>query len=158
MATTISTLAAKLVLDTSQWIAGFVNAGRSARTFSSSITQSITTRFGAAATAAIGAATSISAVRGAMERIDRNAKLADRLGITNEAMQKLGLAAQLSGVDVETLHAAMIHMARTVGSGGQALDKRFFAIADSITKIKDPAQRAAKAFQIARQGCQVIKF
>lgn len=83
-----------------------------------------------------------------MQNVDRNAKLSDRLGVANEMMQRLGVAANASGADVETLAKAMLHMGREIGSGGKPLDKRLFDVADVIAQIKDPAQRSAAAVRI----------
>lgn len=155
----VGTLAAKLVLDTQLWTAGFGKAKATAASFTSRMATSVgatVTAIGtsllAAGTAAVATAVSVRTLAQSFETIDRQAKLADRLGITVGQTQKLALAADLAGTDVETLARAMLHMGRTMGSGGMSMDKRFFQVADSIAKIKDPAERAEKAFKAFGKG------
>ena len=152
MATTISTLAAKLVLDTGQWVAGFGKAGKVAQTFASQTVTGVARQAGAMATAIVGSVASVHALSKSFSNIDRQAKLADRLGLTNEAVQKLSLAADLAGTDVETLAHHMLNMGKNIGSGGMSLDKRFFAVADSIAKMEDPARRAKEAMRVFGKG------
>lgn len=155
----VGTLAAKLVLDTQLWTAGFGKAKATAASFTSRMATAvgarvtgIATSLATAGAAAVTTAVSVHTLAKSFETIDRQAKLADRLGITVGQTQKLALAADLAGTDVETLAKAMLHMGRTMGSGGMSMDKRFFQVADSIAKIKDPAERAEKAFKAFGKG------
>jgi hypothetical protein len=94
-----------------------------------------------------------------MERVDRQAKLSDRLGINMQATQKLALAANLAGTDMEVLQKAMLHMGKTIGSGGMPLDKRLFQVATAVSKIRDPAKRNASIEKIfGRQGREAINL
>ena len=125
---------------------------------------------GAAAgfTAVIGAATAAGValyafVKPAFEAIDANAKLADRLGITMEALSGLQHIANLSGVSTELLTASIQKMqinlsdaAMGIGSAKEAFaqlginaaalmriapEDQFAAIADALAKIPNNADR-----------------
>lgn len=162
----IGTLKASLILDDRGFVGGFNKAKTTASTATSSITGTIG-RFAATAgssmlaigTAAVASAASISTLKNSFDSIDRTAKLADRLDITYESMQKLSLAADLAGADSEKLAKSMLFMARTIGSGGKPLDQRFFEVADSIAKIEDPAVRAKEAMRIfGRDGLENLNL
>lgn len=140
----IGTLKASLILDNKGFLFGFQQAGKAVQKQTASI--------GALGKTALASVASVSALWESFSRVDRTAKLADRLGLTNEAMQKLRLAADLSGVDVNILAKAMLHMGRTIGSGGKPLDKRLFEVADAIAKIEDPAKRAERAIKVFGKG------
>lgn len=157
MAASVGTLKAFLTLDSKGFLGGFSQAAGGTKAFAGSIGGLIGSKLGAigAGLAAAGAsALSFGKVMHSMESIDRQAKLADRLGITNEAVQRLSLAADLAGTDVETLAQSMLKMGKNIGSGGMSLDKRFFQVADSIAKIADPAERAKRALQVFGGGAQ----
>lgn len=160
MAVTIASLAAKLSLDTKSFVAGFASASKTAKSFGASINTGLTnmvSNVGPAIAASVSLSSAIAAVSQSMQNIDRNAKLADRLGITYESMQKLSLAASLAGADVEVLAKGMLMMGKNIGSGGKALDVRFFEVADSIAAIEDPAERAKKAMEIfGRSGLEIL--
>lgn len=81
-------------------------------------------------------------------RIDATSKLATRLDLTYGSLQKLTFLAGDSGIPVENLAKAMEHMGRTIGSGGQGLDKQFADQAKRISAIRDPAMRGAEAYKI----------
>lgn len=115
---------------------------------------------GRAATALGGyltATTAVNQLGESMRNVDRQAKLSDRLGITNEMMQRLSVAAEASGSNVDDLAKAMLHMGRTIGSGGMPLDKRFFQVADAIAAIESPTIRSANAVRIfGKQGDELL--
>lgn len=101
----------------------------------------------------VGAKAAISGLGQSMEMIDRQAKLADRLGLSVAMVQKLSLAADLAGTDVELLATSILKMVqKTGGSGGVPLDKRLFQIANQIARIPDPSVRAARAFELFGKG------
>lgn len=160
MATTIATLAAKLTLDNRAFLAGFRQSMRASKSFGAAIGQgmaSAVTSMGAAIAASVSLAGAIGRVSQSMESIDRGAKLADRLGLSNEAMQRLTVIAKAGNVDVEVLSKAMLTMGRNIGTGGKTLDERFFDVADAIAAIKDPAERSAKAQKIfGKAGDELI--
>lgn len=113
----------------------------------------------AAAGAYVSVSTAIQQVAASMERVDRQAKLSDRLGIQMESTQRLHVAAQMSGTDIEVLAKAMLHMNKTVGSGGKTLDRRLFDVAKQINAISDPAKRAARQLEVfGKQGFELSEF
>lgn len=162
MATTIASLAAKLSLDNKAFLAGFKQSISASKTFAASIGTGITgavTSMGAGIAASISLAAAVGQVSQSMERVDRGAKLADRLGLSNEAMQRMSVIAKSGNVDVETLAKAMLTMGRNIGSGGKSLDQRFFDVADSIAAIKDPAERSKKAVEIfGKEGNELLNM
>src|SRR5258706_10101696 len=103
-------------------------------------------------------------VHGSLEAIDATGKLADRLGITTEAMVGLQHAAKLADVSNEELTGGLEKMLKNLSeaasAGGPAKDaleamglsarqlvniapdQAFEAIAQGLTEIQNPAQRA----------------
>src|SRR5690606_34764598 len=99
-----------------------------------------------------------------------SAKLADRLGLTTEALAGLNHAAELSGVSQESLSRSMEKMLNTIGeaAGGSktatvalgrlglsaeqmasmSADQQLAAIADGLNSVASPAERAAAAQDI----------
>lgn len=155
MAKSIGTLKASLILDTNQWLGGFAKAQNITKGFTGSIGSSVlgaAKSYGAMATAAISGALSIQSLGKSFTEVDRQAKLADRLGITVGEVQELSLAADLAGTDVEVLAKSMLKMGKNIGSDGIPLHKRLFQVADAIAKITDPAKRAAQAEKIFGKG------
>lgn len=130
--------------------------------------------FGTAA--ATAAATAIAALtKAGLANVDATSKLADRLGIATEQLERFRFAAQIGGSDAGALDKALERMVRSIGEAGQGLttplrgletlglkladleamspDQQFLTIADAISKIDDPIQRATASYQIfGRQG------
>lgn len=134
---------------------------------------------GAAIGAAGIAAGLVAITKSSMESIDATAKLADRLGLTTEALGGLQHAANLSGVDTSGLQSGLEKMqlklaaAKDGSSGAQAAfgklglsmdelsglgtEDSLKLIADRIMAIEDPAERARAAFQVfGKQGMTMI--
>lgn len=162
MAATIATLAAKLVLDNRAFLAGFRQSIGASKGFAASIgagMASAVSSIGATIAASLSLAAAMGKVSESMVSIDRQAKLADRLGLTNEAMQRMAVIAKTGNVDVEVLAKAMLTMGRNIGTGGKSLDERFFDVADAIAAIKDPAERSRKAMAIfGKEGNELINM
>lgn len=159
MAAGIGTLKAMLVLDTSQWGLAFAGASKVATGFgvgALSKAGGLVVGFGRQLLGAAVAATSVDlSVRGLGESMTHVASLsstAKRLGLTVETTQKLGIAADQTGVDLDRLSHFVLIMGKNIGSGGMSLDKRLFMVADQVNKIKDPAERAAVAFKVFGKG------
>jgi hypothetical protein len=144
----VGTLSAKLLLDSRGWTAGFATAGAAAKSFATTVASRVT----AAAAGIVSAGAAFRLLSRGMEQVDRQAKLADRLGITVGEVQKLSLAADLAGVDVELLAKSMLKMGKNIGSGGMPLDKRLFQVADAIAQIKDAGKRSERAEAIFGKG------
>jgi hypothetical protein len=125
---------------------------------------------------AVGGA--IIALRGltkeAFKTIDANAKLADALGISTQALAGFQLQAELSGASAEGLNNGIREMQRRLGEARAGLkaptdalaqlgltigdlsgdaERDFRTIADRIASIEDPTRRATAAYGIfGRQG------
>lgn len=157
--TSIANLKAMLTLDTSKWMSGFSSAGKTAQTFVGGLQSKLIpsmgglgAQLGTAAAGVLSVGAALGSLNAGMNQIDRHAKLADRLGITVEEVQKLSLAADLAGTDVELLAKSMLKMGKNIGSGGMTLDKRLFAVADSLAAIPDAGKRAKRAEEIFGKG------
>ncbi|HEY1068412.1 MAG TPA: phage tail tape measure protein, partial [Pirellulales bacterium] len=110
---------------------------------------------------------------------DSLAKASARTGIAVETLSELGYAADQSGASLETLEKGVQRMQRIVveaadGSAGAvdaldrlglsaqklaglAPDEQFRLIAERISKIKDPTQRAAAAMDVfGKSGTQLL--
>lgn len=162
MATTISTLAAKLILDNGKFIQGFKQSGKAAKGFDADLKVGMAAASKALGIASVGmaalaaeaaiAATIVGTLHARMVDLDKQAKTAKKLGLGFGEVQKLGIAARASGIDLDTLAKAMLKMGREIGTGRGSLSDRFLQVADDIAAIEDPAERSAKAIKIFGKG------
>jgi hypothetical protein len=129
--------------------------------------------------AALGAAIgSAMEIKGQFEAIDQLAKLSDRMGIATESFVGLQHAADLSGVSSEELTGGLEKMLKTLGDASdptstaaesiralgldaaalakQSPDEAFKSIAQNISEIQDPVQRAAAAMDIFGKAGQSL--
>jgi hypothetical protein len=129
---------------------------------------------GGAITSALGGALHLFAEVG-----DNLTNVSKRTGASVESLSSLGYAAEQSGVSAEELGHSFAHMSRTLAeaAGGsaeatKALDElglsvqqlqglkaedRFRVIGDRLSKVADPAQRAAAAMGIfGRAGAELL--
>ncbi len=106
-------------------------------------------------------------------------KMALRTGFSTEALSELGLAAELSGADLATLENGIRKMQKSIGDAGRGLstqvealqklgltydelsglspEKQFELIADRLSGIEDPTQRAAVAMDLfGRSGTKLL--
>jgi len=120
-------------------------------------------------------------VKQQMAAIDATAKLSDRLGIATEALVGLQHAAQISGVESETLNKSLEIFSRRlgevdmgVGQATYALDKlgldykmlidrspadAIGVVADQITLLKTQSEKAAAAnYLFGRSGQQLLNL
>lgn len=117
-------------------------------------------------------------VHGSLEAIDATGKLADRLGVTTEAMVGLQHAAKLADVSNEELTGGLEKMLKNLSeaatAGGPAADtfkamglnakqlasiapdQAFEQIAQGLTDIQNPAQRAQAAMDIFGKSGQSL--
>lgn len=116
---------------------------------------------------------------GAANAIDSTLKLSRSLGVSYEELRALQLAADLSGASSEQLATAFTRAQVTIAKAGQgskesvaalrtlglavddlagkSVTEQFAAIASAITRIQDPAQRAAAAVAIfGRSGAELL--
>jgi DNA-binding Xre family transcriptional regulator len=106
----------------------------------------------------------------AADNITEVTKLADNYGIATEKLAGLKLAADVTGVGMETLEKSFAHLAKSIGEGTVKnsemadafqslglsaedlskgpLDESFKAVIDKIGAIQNPIDRATAAFRI----------
>ena len=176
MAATVGELVVNLVARTAKFTKGMRDSGTRVSRF--------TTKVGAAAKkmAMFGASMAgIASVGGLavmikrnLELMDSTAKLADRIGITTEALTGLRHAAELTGAGTDTLDAGLTTMAKRLGEAARGAgaavpalkligleindiialspDQQFIAIAEAISKLPTATERAAAAANIFSKG------
>jgi hypothetical protein len=91
-------------------------------------------------------------------------KAAARTGLSVEALSELGFAAEQSGADLETLEVGIRSMQRAIASGlagpglaGMTPEEQFLTLAERISRVEDPTQRAALAMQVfGKSGQRLI--
>ncbi len=135
-------------------------------------------KFGAVMSAvALGAAVLLA--RAGLKNVDVTSKLADRLGIATEQLERFRFAAAQGGVEASALDKSLERMVRSLGEASQGLttpirgletmglrledlqklspDEQFLTIADAISQIEDPLEKATASYQIfGRQGQVLI--
>ena len=157
----------ELFADDTKLVRGLKAAEKRLKAFGAGV-QSIGTKLfglGAAAVAPLLATTNVFAEMG-----DQLAKMSARTGISVEALSELGYAAEQSGADLETLEGGvrkmqkfLVEAAQGSKGAGDTLsklglrlsdlgrltpDQQFELLADRISKIQDPAIRAATAMEV----------
>ena len=157
----------ELFADDTKLVRGLRAAEKRLKAFGSGV-QSIGTKLfglGAAAVAPLLATTNVFADMG-----DKLAKMSARTGISVEALSQLGYAAEQSGADLETLEGGVRKMQKFLVEAAQGSksaqstlaklglrlsdlgrltpDQQFELLADRISKIQDPAIRAATAMEL----------
>jgi hypothetical protein len=171
MAEAISNLLVRIGVDASEFRKGLNGAKAETRTFASQVGSSTRhlVQFGSAAAAA-GVALTIALVNKGRNAVDEQAKLAQRLNTTVEAMANLERAGQLTGVSMNTIATAArtldVNMAKAEqGTAAQAdafaalgvsmdtlrkmpVDQRIATINEALRNNVDASQRAAVAADI----------
>lgn len=120
-------------------------------------------------------------VRDAANKLGDLKDASDAIGITTDAMQELTYAAQLSGVSADLLQTSLAKLSKNLGDaamGGSAakkaldtlglsgaslaampLDKALGAVADKMSMIENPAQRAALATELfGKSGLAMVNM
>jgi hypothetical protein len=113
----------------------------------------------------ISAAGFLAAAKGAADYADEMGKLAQRAGVTSEAISGLAFAAKLSDVDNNTLARGLRELGNDAAEGGKKLadlgikitdtngktktsEALFSDVAEAIASIESPAERAAVAAKL----------
>lgn len=167
MATSIGTLALKFTTDTSGVNSGINSVQRKIGQLGSGLASGLGLGFIAGGTAAItsamvglasrGIGAVVSGLTEASERVDRLAKVSDRLEIPIGTLQRIGHAADLAGADFGQITKAVQKMLITVGTGGLPVEERLKQIAKQISAIDDPGQRAARAVKVfGKEGAEML--
>jgi hypothetical protein len=123
--------------------------------------------------AALGSVFSIQKISAAVDQVSastsRIADAASRIGISAEAVQRLGFAASQSGSSIEAIAVAMGRMSDMLGSAGAedklakigltladikglTPDQTFLAMAEAIRGIEDPLKQADAATDVFGRG------
>jgi len=130
------------------------------------------------AMAAIGAGAAIRVMYQAGQYLDEMAKSARRLGMSTAEMQRFALAAEYSGVSVDSATAAISRLISRIAAGmpaamdalsalglsADALDAddmegSLYKILDALAGIEDPARRTALAVDLfGRGGVQMVEL
>lgn len=152
----IGTLKAFLTLDTKNFLAGFGSAQKMLSSFAGAgialrIGESIA-GIGESMLSTVKSAVSFRSVMESLERVGHLSSISKKLGISVEATQQLGMAAEKSGIDLDTLANGLLMMGKNIGSGGKSLDKRLFDISDAFVKITDQGKRAEFSRSVFGKG------
>ena len=157
----------ELFADDTKLVRGLRMAEKRLKAFGASV-KSIGTKvfgLGAAAIAPLLATTNVFSEMG-----DQLAKMSARTGISVESLSELGYAAQQSGTDMETLEGGVRKLQKFLVAAAEGSDsalsvlsnlgltladlsrltpdKQFELLADRISKIQDPAIKAATAMEV----------
>ncbi len=119
-----------------------------------------------------------SFVKDSMDAIDAANDAAQRIGVTTEALTSLRFAGKMGGVEMELMDASLAKMVKTLGQAALGADepaealkalgleakalanlepeKAFSAIADGISKIENPAERAAHVTKLFGKSGQAL--
>ena len=134
--------------------------------------------FGVVAAAAATALV-VSLTKAGLANVDATSKMADRLGIATEQLERFRFAAQIGGGSAELMDKSLEKMAKSLGEAGQGLttpiraldtlglklsdlekmsiDDQFLTISDAISKLDSPLDRATAATQLfGRSGQQLL--
>lgn len=161
----------ELFADDSQLVRGLRSAQRRLIAFGTSV-QALGRRMflmGSAVLAPLVASTRVFASMG-----DSLAKMSQRTGISVEALSELGYAAEQSGTDIASLEGGIRRMQRMLTDAAQGSraatdelarlglsvadladltpDQQFALLADRLSRIQDPALRAASAMRLFGRG------
>ncbi len=176
MAATVGELVVNLKARTGAFSKGMQTSGRQVTTFGSKVAAAgqRLAAFGSTMIGVAGVAGIVAMVKKNMDLMDSTAKLADRIGITTEALQGLRHAAELTGAGADTLDAGLTTMAKRLGEAARGAgaavpalkllglsiddliqkspDQQFIAIGEAISKLSTHTERAAAAANIFSKG------
>lgn len=129
-----------------------------------------------AAVGAIGLGVAVVQFRNLAKEADRIGKLATQTGLTAEAVQELGFAAEQSGSDVESLNTSIVKMQRNIQQAEDGLstytrafqrigidveelrglrpDEQFTRIAQALSQLDSEVVRNASAMDILGRSAQ----
>lgn len=173
-----------LLARTASFESGLDKSRRKSRKFSKGVTADL--KKVGIGFAALGAAAAVGLgvlVKKSIDAADNLSKLAQKTGISVESLSGLAFAADQSGIDLETLSARMVNLARRAKEGDrgvlsyrQAFDKLgislrdnngqlkgteelLLEVADSFSQMEDGTLKAALATDLfSNQGVALIPF
>lgn len=177
----IGALHVMLGLDSAQFTAGLAKANSGLSKFASGAKIGLA----AVAVAAAAAGTALGiAVKGAIDNADSMGEMAQKVGVSVEALTSLGYAAKLSGTDTDTLATGLRKLSQNMlaiaqGSTGpvaaafaalgvsaqnangslRASDEVLIDVADKFARMEDGATKTALAVQLfGKSGAELIPF
>src|SRR5262245_17757276 len=163
---TIASLVLDLKADTSQLIRSADQMGSTMTRIEGSIT-----RVGKAMATAFTVTAVVAAGKQVLDFASTLSDLAAKTGISTTGLQKLDLAFQQSGIEIETVAKATTDLARRLVGGDRAAvgalekmglsltalkqmapEQQFLTVADAIGKIANPTEKAYAAMTILGKG------
>lgn len=177
----VGSLHIMLGLDSAQFTAGLAKANAGLSKFAAGAKVGLA----AVAVAAAAAGTALAiAVKGAIDNADSMGEMAEKVGVSVEALTRLGYAAKLSGTDTDTLATGLRKLSQNMlaiaqGSTGpvaatftalgvsaqnangslRASDEVLVDVADKFSRMEDGATKTALAVQIfGKSGAELIPF
>ena len=123
---------------------------------------------------AAGAAAMVYALKEAVDSADNMSKMAQKVGVTTEALSELSYAAKLSDVSMESLQAGMVKLAKGAAEGNEAFkamgvdvkdtqgnlkttDVLMSEVAGKFASYKDGAEKTALAVKLfGKAGADMI--
>lgn len=181
---TIGNIVANLAVDSSKWSNGLKTGQKNVQSFASKAKKSLSSVTKVAAGVTAGFATLAAAkitggIFEGLDKIDKLAKTADKLGITTNALAELRHAAELTGAGADVLDNGLVKMVKSIseattgtgiavnalnelGLSAEALnslspDKQFSSIADAMKDIQNPADKLRLTFQLfGKEGTKLV--
>lgn len=181
MAAVIGSLRAILGLDSAEFESGL----KKAKVGMNGFIKTAGVGFAAVATAAAAAGVALGvAVKGAIDNADQMGEMAQKVGVSVEALSSLGYAAKLSGADTETLATSLRKLSQNMlavaqGSTGpvatafnalgvsvqqadgslRASDQVLLDVAEKFARMEDGATKTALAVQLfGKSGAELVPF
>ena len=159
LATTIANLAVVLTAKTAQFSAGLSRARKQLEQFGTRIA-AVSRKVALFSSIALGAGVALATiyVRRTMQAVDATAKMADRLGIAIEDLQRFRHAAALSGMAVGKMDLSLMQFVRRIGEAQQGLTTYSRAFDQVGLDIRTMATLdLAEAFKQAIEGIRGLE-
>ncbi|EKH9212918.1 hypothetical protein PN39_05545 [Vibrio anguillarum] len=167
----IAKLTVALYANSAQFTSELKKSQKNAKTWSDSISKTVSVAAKATAAAATAAAGALALVYNQQAAIiDQTAKFADRIGISTEALTQFRHASELTGVGAKNLDMSLQRMTRRIaeaaqGSGEAAPalkqlgldakqlgemtpDQQLYVLADAFTQVESQSERVRLAFKL----------
>ena len=152
MAANLGSLVATITANTKPFSKGMNKAkgdlGTLQKTSSSFSMGGMVAKMGLAATAAVGLAKAVAAVKGEFAGLDKLGKTADKLGLGVQQLEQLRFAAEKTGVSSDTLDMALQRMVRRVNEAAHGTGEAKNAIAEMGLSAKALAVQALSLIHI----------
>ena len=179
----VASLITSVVARTSNFEKGMKRSRKSVRGFGRSVTRAkrqVLGLFGAVGIG-LGGAAIIGALKRTFDRLDQIGKVATRLGVTAEGLQKIQFAAGAASIDVRKLNLGIQRMRRrmaeaAVGTGEAkeaiktlgldaskfgklSVDRQMLTLARALSKVGDESEKLRLAFKLFdSEGVELLQF